>query len=312
MSDSPTTKERQRSPRAPAISLEQAVEKLLIFYKHDRGQSASAASLAEHWGLSPSSSTLVQNVASLKQYGLVAQLDGLDKALKPTPRGLQIAMLDENDPLRTAAIKEAALNPPVFRDLWKAWGSRTPSDRTAAHYLVSTMGFNAPTAAEVIRNYKATISFANIESDDKIGVSDSDKKPVHVSPPIVGDLVQWVKNGLPQFDRPMRVLAVDNGFGFVEDQQEGIPVDQLTVEMPPPLPPPGTGRPPANPYYKPPAEDGPVYAMPLPRDNRIEIRLRTKLTPDEFKKFLKAFRSSAFGLVDGDLPDEGDDEIDMP
>lgn len=49
--------------------------------------------------------------------------------------------------------------------------------------------------------------------------------------------------------------------------------------------------------------NGPVISFDLPRGNRVEIRLRSKLTPQEFEKLKKIFELSELAFVEDDPSD---------
>jgi hypothetical protein len=312
MVDVSQTKDRQRSPHCPTISLQDAVRKITSFHKADRGNPASRASLAAHWNLSPKSSVLQQAIASLKRYGLLENAPGSTKLLRLTPRAVDIIMLDDDDPKRIAALKAAALNPNIFRTLWDLWGASMPSDRTAQHHMVTELGFTVSAAADAIRNFRTTISFANLESCDKI-TSDSsvdfevDDDDENDSEPNVkvGDLVQWEPQGIVQFAQPRRVqgLSPNADFAFVEGSATGLPIREIKVVQATAetsVSGVGAAAPLINPHYRPLANMA-TTTFPLSHGT-VRLEWPTSITPKDCKH-LKALLAIALEKIEEDARD---------
>ena len=55
--------------------------------------------------------------------------------------------------------------------------------------------------------------------------------------------------------------------------------------------------PPPNPFFKPPAPEGPRIQFPLPNDNAIEIRLKKPVSKKDFDRIIKLVELSEDSLV---------------
>jgi hypothetical protein len=83
-------------------------------------------------------------------------------------------------------------------------------------------------------------------------------------------------------------------------------MSELTVVDPPagsdasdPKPPiqQGKGQPPSNPFFKPPAHEGPRIEFPLPGGNSIEIRLKKPVSKKDFERIKRLVELSEDSLV---------------
>jgi hypothetical protein len=164
-----------RSPGYPSISLEDALEKARLLYKHDKRNATSINVVAGHWNYRPTSSGAKLAVAALKKFGLLESVGNKKSGqVKLTDLALQI-ILDqrEDSPERDQAIKRAALNPDLHAELWDKYGHDLPSDATIKTYLVMHRGFNDATVGDFLKEYKATISFSKLGPGDTISEDDS-------------------------------------------------------------------------------------------------------------------------------------------
>ena len=175
MTDSPKKdpakgkKKRVRSPRFPFISLETALERARTFQQIEKHHAARVEIAASHWDMSPKSSSLLQTIGALKQYGLMEDEGaGQSRTLKLTDLARRI-LLDEREDgqERDQAIKQAALSPTVFQELWEKWGAEQPSEASFRTHLIMDRGFNDATANVFIGVYRDTVTFADLSDSDK-------------------------------------------------------------------------------------------------------------------------------------------------
>ena len=168
MAENGQSEDRKRSPLYPSIGLEEAVEKARTLYEQDKGAAGTLDVLAEHWGTTTKSSSFLQGVASLKRYGLLVELPGTPRKLKLSKDALDIVLLPETDHRHVSALKRAAVAPQAFRELWNEHGSDLPSDQNLRHHLITAKNFLPAAAADLIKQYKKTITYAGLEKGDKI------------------------------------------------------------------------------------------------------------------------------------------------
>ena len=173
MSESPEAG-RLKSPPFPAIPLQKAIDRADQLYRQERDHLVPIASAARAWGMSPTSSSPIQTVGALKQYGLIDDEGaGTARKVRLTRDALRI-VLDKsaNSSERVAAIQRCFLSPKIFAELWQKWGSDLPSEQTMINHLVldrklaGAAPFSDQGAAELLGNYRASMSFAAPEGDD--------------------------------------------------------------------------------------------------------------------------------------------------
>jgi len=178
---------KSRSPRAPQISLQEALVKVGAVYEKEHTHKANREVIAKdmgYRGLSGSSATVL---ASLRQYGL---LEGSGDSMRVTENATVILELPAGDPDRAAAIQRVALAPPLFAELNDKFGSKLPSDENLRLYLVKK-GFNRDTANTLIRTYRETLSLVKDETQgydgeentDLLGIDKGSNMPLQPSVP---------------------------------------------------------------------------------------------------------------------------------
>ena len=170
MAESASNGRKHRSPAFPFIGLERALERALEVYAKERKHPVPLTALAQHWRYRAKSSGVQQTISSLKQYGFLAESgSGKDRTLRLTKLALRI-ILDEvpESPERAQAIKEAALTPKLFREMFDLWGVDFPSVEHMRTFLRRDKGFNEDSLSAAIRNYHDTLEYSKLSKSDKL------------------------------------------------------------------------------------------------------------------------------------------------
>ena len=138
------------------------------------GEEISFSQAATAWNMSEGSSALPQTVAALHQYGLLVE-HGWGDSRRIALSDLAISIIinpDQDPPARAAAVKEAALNPKIFAELWDAL-QRGHRDRATLIRLLTTereargrASFTRKGADDVLRLFGETLTWAGHETDD--------------------------------------------------------------------------------------------------------------------------------------------------
>ncbi|HKY99123.1 MAG TPA: hypothetical protein VJL35_14805 [Gemmatimonadaceae bacterium] len=182
---------KQRSPEHPGVSLEEAVERAGDFYKYESFNYAPADVAKRHFGYGPKSSSGMRLIAALKHYGLFEEDgSGHERRLRLTPLARNILLDRREDPTeREDALRTAALNPAIYRTLWKYWNGNLPSDPNMEFELIRKFKFNPDSVRPFIKDFKATVTFAKLaQSDSLLPVSEEtageqERRPHTVTPP---------------------------------------------------------------------------------------------------------------------------------
>lgn len=164
------TVRRRRSPRAPSIGLDEAIEKAGKIYDKERCHVAPIESVAQHIGYkSAANGAALASIASLKYFGLLER-----------PKEGMLAVSNEFEAFRFApsdASKRALLvkwlkSPPVFAELLEEYKEGLPSDSNLKFQMIQR-GF-APVAADLfIQSFRRSVDFCHYyeqPADDRIGV----------------------------------------------------------------------------------------------------------------------------------------------
>jgi hypothetical protein len=162
---------RHRSPNYPFINLEKAIERTRQIYEADRRHDVPIKVVNEkRWEYKPGSSQGDQTLAALRAFGLVEITGAGDKRMvRISEHGYRI-LAGATD--ASERIKDAALSPTLHGELWQKYGrDGLPSSDVIRNYLLferEAGRFNEDVVDAFIDRFKETISFAKLDSSDKI------------------------------------------------------------------------------------------------------------------------------------------------
>lgn len=161
------TKKRHRSPSYPAISLKDAIEKAQVIWDKEKQHSVPAMVVIKHWDYTEKSSGGKLALSALLKYGLLEEVESsTGREVKLTKLALKILVGEEAD--RKAALKESALTPKIYSELWQKYGANLPSEESLKSKLILEQNFNTTAIPSFIKDYKDTISFTGLEDSDKV------------------------------------------------------------------------------------------------------------------------------------------------
>jgi hypothetical protein len=159
-----------RSPRYPFVPLGEAVKRLdeIREFKEESRCSTYALTtddLSRAWLLKQSSSAFAQTIAALRQYGLLDRRAGEGGQLWLSDLGLRIIMTDRSSVDYSSAVKEAALKPRVFKELWELSAASDLDQRATVEYLIRYRGeglFTRKGAENLLRIFDETMRYAAV------------------------------------------------------------------------------------------------------------------------------------------------------
>jgi len=250
---------RFRSPSYPGISLSKAISRASELHQVAQHHQVPRHVLAEAWDYKLKSSALSETAAALSKFGLMnASGSGEKRRYSLSNKAIRIVSdPDTKSPKRITAIKECALNPKVFKDLWDKYGSAGvsgKSDQAIISYLTLDLKdkqepYFSPSAAEsVITTFKDTFLYADLTTSDIIeantgteknsesesGIDNSQQEEIDYTQITQGSWVQWEVDGVLKFPSPQRVRAVQVLDGrkwvFVDNSETGVPIEQVKLE----------------------------------------------------------------------------------
>jgi hypothetical protein len=145
-------------------------------------------------------------------------------------------------------LADAALAPKLYRALWEMYAGSLPADPVIRRFLILEKNFNDASVGRFLRDFRATISFANLGSSDTIHAESGDSEPQD------DDMVATTEPTVKPAGQP--------------------------AILPPPVP------------------GAPYISFPLSDDNSIEIRLRRKVSPEDFERIKTLVDLSKSSLVE--------------
>jgi hypothetical protein len=179
MTDQIEKKQKVRSPNYPAITLERALDLTRTLHSNYNVTSVAFEVAAKALHYSSKSSAGMQTMAALSYYGLI-DITGKaeDRRIKVTDLAFKIIMDDRPvSPERDAAIKQAALNPAIFKKIKEDYPKPLSDESGLAFDLKTKYKFNPGTVSDFISIYKKTMDFAKVyESDIMPEENNTDKE----------------------------------------------------------------------------------------------------------------------------------------
>src|SRR5260221_5821337 len=109
---------RERSPNYPGFPLEDAIKNVQALFKVASRTAVAPIVAVKAWGYTGLNGVSRVRLAALRYYGLIE----IEKSgnIKLSRRGLTVSMRSPDSPEYGAAIKEAALAPIIFQELYES------------------------------------------------------------------------------------------------------------------------------------------------------------------------------------------------
>lgn len=147
---------RKKSPRAPSMALDEAIERVMKAYDKDRLHPAPTDVVAQHLGYKGASNgAALSALASLRYYGLLERpRDGMLAVSKE----VEAYKFSPSDEIRGALLRSFLRRPALFAELLDKYGSRLPSDANLKYDLIQR-GFLPATAAALVTVFKRSVEF---------------------------------------------------------------------------------------------------------------------------------------------------------
>lgn len=180
------TQPRERSPRAPIITLSKALDRAQDFYDANKRHAVRVETAYTAWGYKPKSSGARQTLATLIMYGILQDSgSGMDRKVQLTDTAWRY-LIDERPEPKAEALRSLALAPRIMQELWTSWGDDPPSPAECISQLHIDRGFTEDTARDVLAIYKDNIAFAALRRDDRMQANeetDDDDAGQRYAPP---------------------------------------------------------------------------------------------------------------------------------
>lgn len=225
-------KKKFRSPPYPSISLAKAIERAAELHSM-APYSVPMVVASKAWGFSEKSSSTTTVVAALSQYGLLED-QGVKDARKVSLTPLAEKIIMDKRPEsqeKISAIREAAMKPSIFRDIWEKYQSPSVDVHVLVYEL--TVGrkhsgdapYSASAAEDIARLYNEVMAYAGISSEIIINpdaeARESDDS-MHLDPLKVAQESEMVERKREVFTSiPQEISASDEHFEERKALDEG-------------------------------------------------------------------------------------------
>ena len=184
-----------------------------MLYAKEKQYPTPVDAVVAHWGNKSLNGAAGLQIAALKKYGLLTD-EGARADRRVRLTDLAVTILNHpNDAMRAEAIRTAAMEPAIHKEMRKRYPSHLPSDATLEWELTRELQFTENGAKDFIRNYKATLAFARLDDpavspppvSEPNDFDDEDEEPGDVewpnepaSPALAADAVRLATQKRPQ------------------------------------------------------------------------------------------------------------------
>ena len=171
LNPSPSEKgSRMRSPSYPCIGLPEAVSLTRRIYEKTQMHPSVQDDLSMLLGYEGGSGWLAQRMSALSKFGLLEIIPASPtrgKACVLTALGEVIALWQTTSDEYKTALRQAALRPPIYDDLWNRFGPDLPPNSEMAAYLVEERKFNRNAVSSLLADFRATMDLADLKAITK-------------------------------------------------------------------------------------------------------------------------------------------------
>lgn len=150
---------RKKSPRAPSIALDEALDKALKVYDKERLHPASADVVAQHMGYKDANNgRALGALASLRYYGLVERHSN---GFLNVTKDVESYRYAASDDMRRAYLRRFLTAPVLFAELLERHSSGLPSDGSLRYELIQR-DFLPATAQSLVGIFRRSADFAKV------------------------------------------------------------------------------------------------------------------------------------------------------
>lgn len=149
---------RKRSPRAPSMALDDAIDRVLKIYEKERRHPAPADVFAQNMGYkNAANGAALSALASLRYFGLA---DRVQEGLLVVSKDVESYKFAPNDQMRRELVVKWLKTPPLFVELLVKYEGGLPSDATLKYDLIQR-GFNPATADACLSVFRRSVDYAH-------------------------------------------------------------------------------------------------------------------------------------------------------
>lgn len=227
---------KNRSPVHPLVDLPSAIDVADKLCEVHGFRYAPINVLLQDLGYSPKSSGGLRTLAALIHFGLVEDTgSGNDRRARLTDLARRILQSRRDGTEDQEAIREAALKPTIYRKLWDEWlgDGNWPSKGTMDWELRHTYAFNPASIDSFVRDFRATMEYADLDKDGSDGNIEADMEPdLDTEPSLFSD--HRTPPAEPRWEHRAAAASLDRARGPMTatiEQQAASQVESLTIPL---------------------------------------------------------------------------------
>lgn len=205
---------RKKSPRAPSIALDEALERAMRAYEKERLHPSPTDIVAQNLGYKGSTSgTALSALASLRYFGL---LERPREGLLAVTKDVEAYKFAPNDTLKRAFLLNFLRRPALFSELLDKFAAGLPSDATLKYELIQR-GFLPATAGSLVAVFRRSVEFA--------GFFDNEDEELAALPDELPHSTEQHVSNASSVDEVLLTKAV-------QPLQEAADIDRIPVRLP--------------------------------------------------------------------------------
>jgi hypothetical protein len=219
---------RKKSPRAPSLALDDALDRALKAYEKERLHAAPTEVVAQNLGYKTANSgTALGALASLRYFGL---LDRPKDGLLSVTKDVEAYKFSPDEALKRSLLIGFVQKPPLFAELLAQYVSGLPSDANIRYELIKR-GFSPQPAEATVSIFRRSVEFSGFFSTSK----DSSSNDLSSDDSISADLSEkyiyapTLQQPMDQPTPPARTRTYGGLSSEIEDNGEG---DRIPVRLP--------------------------------------------------------------------------------
>lgn len=191
---------RKKSPRAPSIALDEAIDRVNKVYGKERRHAVPTDVVAQDLGYkSANNGAALSMLASLRYYGLLERPKDGHLAVSKEFESYTYA---PNESMRAKILHQWLRTPPIFAEMLDKYAEHLPSDATLRYDLIQ-QGFTPAGAESFIQVFRRSVSFAGTPAEVEDGSpnvevrSEDSSQPIAQAVPVVDPAVNTQRQGDP-------------------------------------------------------------------------------------------------------------------
>ncbi|MCF8033808.1 MAG: hypothetical protein K9K66_18555 [Desulfarculaceae bacterium] len=161
---------KTRSPNYPRVGLKEAVSRVKMLYDQEGRNPTPREAMAVAIGYSGISGASDAVLAAMNKFGLIEK-QGEDYIVSDLA---MVIMYPQDEAEKREAIKEAALSPVLFRELYDHFGGRVPGNKNLEIYLLRN-GFSKSAVGLTISAFGETMEYMASEEEEAADTAEKEK-----------------------------------------------------------------------------------------------------------------------------------------